>query len=533
MKTKIIIIDPKNGFRNLPGFRHINLDEIAFDLKAPSNVNQINFIYTFMPILANIASIIYGLEFLNRAVDIAFSQLQQYGKETSLCLKDIYEALLTIKPNSFKERGYYDTSKIGLSFILGKQNLFCCRKGLSLEWLFNQNTVLNVRSLTNELQCKLLLNYLLLWFYEKFKNYPESKSLKHLIIVDDASRFVGIDNQFNAAQKTSPLGHILAVLRSAGVATIFASQLPGQIDPAVLSLSRNVAVIGSVNGEKNLKTIQGLISLTHDQKNAIPRFKTREGFVFISDCDWPYPVHGWTPEVEDLPEHDIEPVDCSAMITPWHSLTQNSSMKEIAIKSESPNFSSAMDKLIWDCINYPFDKVRGRVKRLSLSVRIYEAAMNPAIQEGYLLRSMAGKSVYLIATKKAFEKFNIPCPYERSTSIEHAFYVNLTAHKLRQNKTLKVQTEVPIGTNGATIDTTSIDNEGQMTAFEITLNTSNLLSNGAKLQDTAYERIVWLCKDAATSNAVKAYFNKNISLPKELKEKFEYTHFSNFMKGKS
>jgi hypothetical protein len=73
-----------------------------------------------------------------------------------------------------------------------------------------------------------------------------------------------------------------------------------------------------------------------------------------------------------------------------------------------------------------------------------------------------------------------------------------------------------------------MDKSGKMTAYEITLSTSNLLSNAAKLQDTAYEKIVWLCKDAATANAVKSYFNKSSALPEDLTKKFKYLHFSKF-----
>ncbi len=198
------------------------------------------------------------------------------------------------------------------------------------------------------------------------------------------------------------------------------------------------------------------------------------------------------------------------------------------IKNEQSAIKSSVDKLVWDCLNYPCDKVRGHIERLGLSVRIYEAAKNAAIQDGYLLHSMSGKSVYLIATPKTYERFNLPCPYERNTSIEHAFYVNLTGHMLKRYTDLKVRPETPIGSKGATIDVTTIDKSGKMTAYEITISTSNLLTNAAKLQDTAYEKIVWLCKDAATAKAVKSYFNKSSALPEDLAAKFKYLHFSKF-----
>ncbi len=536
--AKITVIDPKSGFANLPNFRHRDLGKTSLDLMSPPNANQNNFIYEFMPILANVCSLIYGLDFLNQAVDIALSQLQQYAeqtsKETSLCLKDIYEALLTIKVKNFRQIGYLDAAKTALSLILGKQNLFTCRMGLSFENLFSQNTVINARSLTNEMQCKVLINFMLYWLYQQAKDLPETKEIKHIIIVDDATRFVGVANQYDANKRTSPLGHILAVLRSAGICVIFATQIPSQIDPAVLSLSRNMIVVGNINGEENLRVIQSFMSLTPAQKNSVLRFQTREILVFVSGSSWPYPVHGWAPFVEDMPLQNITSQDYSNLITPWHCLTEIPQKTETVstapgtVKTE-PTIKSSIDKLVWDCISYLFAKVRERIERLNFSVRIYETAKNAAIQDGYLLHSMAGKSVYLIPTTKAYGKFSCPCPYERNASIEHSFYVQLAAHISKKNQTLaKVQTETPIGSKGATIDVTTIDKSGKMTAYEITISTSNILTNAAKLQDTAYEKIVWLCKDVATANAVKSYFNKTFALPEKLTDKFEYLHFSKF-----
>ena len=539
---KITLIDPKNGFGNLDGFKHLDLDNISLDLEAPSNANQQNFIYEFLPILAQTCSLIFSLNLINQAADIALSQLEYYTKQTNrkttLCVRDIYEALLIIKVKNYRELGYHDSARTALSLIIGKHNLFSCRKGLLLEHLFNENTVINARSLTHEIQCKVFVNYLLYWLYQQAKNLPECKEIKRVIIIDDATRFIGIDHQYDASRRTSPLGHLLAVLRATGTCCIFATQIPSQIDPAVLSLCRNMAIIGNINGEDNLRVIQSFMSLTPEQKNAILRFQTREVLAFISGSAWPYPVHGWAPFVEDLPQQNITSEDYSNMIVPWHSLADISQQKtepdsahsEIS-ENKKPILKNSVDKLVWDCLNYPFDKVRDRIDRLSFSVRIYEKAMNSAIQDGYLLHSASGKSVYLIPTQKAYDKYNIPCPYERNASIEHSFYVQLAAHILKKDITLsKVQAETPIGSKGATIDVTTIDTSGKMTAYEITLSTSNLLSNATKLQDTAYEKIIWLCKDAATATGVKSYFNKSSSLPESLTAKFEYLHFSKFTK---
>ncbi|AQQ71400.1 Type IV secretory pathway, VirB4 component [Limihaloglobus sulfuriphilus] len=525
---KVLILDPKNGFSSLSVFRHLDLGKMSFDLSSPLGVEQDNYITEFMPILANITSVIFGVDFFNRAVDDSLSQLRGYGGDTTLCLKDIYESLAKFKPKSFRTQGYLDAAKFGLSQLLGPSNIFSCRKGLSLDWLFGENTVINARCLTGEVECKGLLNYLLFWLYQKYRNVSETKVIKHLLIIDDSTRFVGVPNTFHSEKRTSPLGHILAVLRSAGVAVMFATQIPSQIDPAVLALSRNMFVVGNINGENNLRVLQSYMSLTPEQKSSILRFQKRESLAFISGSAWSRPVHGWVPFVPDEAEGDVNITDCSNMIVPWHSLTE-------VPKSEAPkpikqvsNVNTALDKLLLDCIHYPYSKVREHIDRMGVSVRVYETAVNSALQEGYLLHSMSGKSVYLIPTKQTYDKFNVPVPYERSVSVEHSFYVGLAAHLSKQCKGLKVQTETPAGQKGATIDVTLINGKAEMFAVEITLNTGNLLSNAAKLQDTSYKKIVWLTKDAASAKAVKAYFNKITSLPNELIDKFEYSHFSKF-----
>ncbi len=531
---KITLIDPKNGFGNRRNFRHLDLNKTSLDLTSPPNANQNNFIYEFIPILANICSLIYGLDFLNQAADIAISQIQQYckqtSKETALCLRDIYEALLTIKPNNFRQVGYHDAAKTALSLIIGKQNLFSCRKGLSLEWLFRENTVINARSLTSEIQCKALITYLLYWLYQQAKNLPESKEIKQIIVVDDATRFIGIEHQYDARRRTSSLGHILAVLRSAGICAIFATQLPAQIDPAVLFLSRSMIVAGNVNGEENLRIIQNFMSLTPEQKNAILRFQTRETLVFISGSKWARPVHGWIPFVEDLQLQSPQNEDYSSTIVPWHSLAKIPQNETNPTEKQKPSYiKSSVDKLVLDCVHYPYQKVREHAERLD-SIREYDSAKKNAVQNGFLIQSRCGKSLYLIATQKAYDKFSIANPYKRATSIEHAFYVRLAEDILKKLTNSRVNVETPIGTKGQTIDITITDKSGNITAIELTLSTSNLMANAAKLQDSAYQEIIWLCKDAATATAVKSYFNKLTSLPPKLTNKFEFIHFSKWTK---
>ncbi len=538
------VIDPKNGFVNLPEFEHIDLSDVSLDLQGPSNVSAYSFVFEFLPILASLCSLIYGLDLVHQAADIAFAQLRLYleqtGKQTVLCLRDIYEALHAIKVSHFRLTGYMDAARTAFSLVLGKNNLFSCRKGLCLDWLFSRNTIINARGLTHELQCRVFLNYLIFWLYQQAKDLPECKKLRHVIVIDDALRFVGNSERFSNQQTVSQLGHMLAVLRSTGIACIFVSQLASSLDPAVISLSRNLVVIGNVNGEENLRVIQNAMSLTPDRKDAILRFQPREMLAFVSGSPWPYPVHGWAPYVADQAMQVVPPLNLSDSIVPWHALTEGPRVQSrptpeaVVVPEEAPAVqppqAGTMDQLTFDCLVYPTDKAGAHAGRMP-SIREYDAAKTAAVQNGLLTASQCGKSLYLIPTPQAYEKFSQTCPFQRTTSMEHGFYVYLAAQALKKDHQLaKVRMETPIGTKGATIDVTTTDKTGVMTAYEVTLSTSNLISNAAKLQDTAYTKIVWLCRDAALAKAVQAHLNKSATLPEVFLARCEYLHLSKFIR---
>ena len=536
---KITIIDPKNGFNDLQGFIRLDLADMSFNMKPPTNVSTESFVQELIPILSNTCGLIYGLSILEQSAELALQRRCSYRKATGndpgICLEDVREALLTIKVSGFRQQGYKDAAVTVLSLVLGKRKLFSCRVGVDLEWLFSQNAVLNATTLTDDLQCRFLVTFLLFWLFQKYRSSTQkTNQLRHLVIVDDASRFVGVNStQFDGHARTSPLGHLLAVLRSSGVCFCFATQLPSQIEPAVLSLTRSLIVIGNISGNEHLNVIKNAMSLTDEQKEAIARFQARETLLFLPGSKWSRPVHGWTPNVV-LPSNPVVTPSYSVPIEPWHSLTQipqsasaQTASSPIPTSSVTPPsvqsvLSADAEKLIYECMANPFENVTEHIKRLNFSVRVYEAAKNDTLQNGFLIASSCGKSVYLIPTMKSYAHFNLSAPYKRAASIEHAYYVRLAEYHLRRLPGLKVQIETPIGPKGATIDLTTIHSNGKMDAYEITLNISNLISNAAKLQGTAYAQIYWLCRDEKTAKAVRAVFNKSTALPAALTNRFVY-----------
>jgi len=219
---KITIISPKSNFPGLPQFRRIDLSTTSLALTSHENIPLRDFAFEFVPILGSLCGLIYGIEFLMQAAEMALLQRQRYikatGKSTDLCIKDIAEALRLVKAGGYRKAGYKDAAQTALGLLLGKQNLFACRKGISLEWLFSQNTILHAHSLTNPVQCQTLLIFLLYWFYRRAKLGGQPNRIRHVLIIDDSSRFTGsVRPQFERQGYTSVLGHIFSVLREAGI----------------------------------------------------------------------------------------------------------------------------------------------------------------------------------------------------------------------------------------------------------------------------------------------------------------------------
>ena len=256
------------------------------------------------------------------------------------------------------------------------------------------------------------------------------------------------------------------------------------------------------------------------------------------------PVHGWVPIVEDPPLSSPQALTSQQLgIEPWHHLADiptqpvditetQSQLQEKVQASEQPaihpvlaGISPVTRKLLWDCVCYPYHSVSTRIKRLGFSGRAFQNAKLEGCEKGLIIESSAGQTVYLIATKKTFEAFSEPLPYKRNVSIEHSFYVGLGCFLLEkdpQNKS--VRSEVPIGKYGAASDIVTLAHNGIIEGWEVTLTTSNILSNVTKYANTSYAKITFLCRNWKLSEAVKAYCRQS-GLDSELLARVEYTHF--------
>ena len=194
----ITIIDPKNGFSDYAPLLNadcIDLSKISFDLKPPTGIKYEDFVLEFMPIVCDGAGLIYSIEIVNDAAAISLKHKDQYtqttGQDTELSLKDIYCDLSLVSNTSFGRRSEYkQAAQTALHRIIGNRNLFACRKGINLKKLFSKNSIINGRCLTDDMECRTLLSYLLYYKYQQARYLPEINNIQQVNIFNECGKII-------------------------------------------------------------------------------------------------------------------------------------------------------------------------------------------------------------------------------------------------------------------------------------------------------------------------------------------------------
>lgn len=246
----------------------------------------------------------------------------------------------------------------------------------------------------------------------------------------------------------------------------------------------------------------------------------------------------------------IQPYKILTKPKKWHSLTEIPKQDEVSVinntivkpstdskdlsNQQPPNalligVSAVLIKLLWDILVYPYSSVSVRIKRLGISARAYEHAKHEGLEKEFFIESSAGQTKYLIPTLKTFETFNMPCHYESNKFIEHGFYKGWGRFMLGQDPRNKsVHLEVKVGNKGSASDIVTVTHDGTRQAWEITLTTTNILSNASKYENTDFARINFLCRDYKLKQAVKACCRES-GLNPDLLARLEYMHFSQLL----
>jgi hypothetical protein len=238
-------------------------------------------------------------------------------------------------------------------------------------------------------------------------------------------------------------------------------------------------------------------------------------------------IKDWRPLTE-LPERDKPVVTENSVVDNDGTVVAADRVNQM-LPPTLQGLSTVLIKLLWDILVYLYSSVSVRIKRLGVSVRSYEPAKLEGLEKGFFIESAAGQTIYLIPTTKAFEAFGMPCPFRQGDLLEHSFYVCWATFLLEKNPRYKsAQTEVKRGDSGSTSDVVTIAHDGTREAYEITLNTTNILANAAKYGNTDFVRIVFLCRNYKLREAVKACCREG-GLNPDLLAKLDYMQFSQLL----
>jgi len=174
-------------------------------------------------------------------------------------------------------------------------------------------------------------------------------------------------------------------------------------------------------------------------------------------------------------------------------------------------------------LNCPY-KQRGR--RLNMSMRQLASAKDELVEKGMVKEVWLGKSLYLAPTDKLFQYLGLLSPYRRNVSLEHSFLVLLTRALLEADPTIqKICIEVAVGTSGRTVDLVAYLKNGERWAYEITLSSSNVTENAAKLRNRGFARVIFVCRDDALRKSVRTIL-RDADFGPDFYSTIEFTIFS-------
>jgi hypothetical protein len=247
----------------------------------------------------------YGLDLLLEASEIALAQRQDYmtrvNEDPGVCLHDVRLALSLTNTGRSRRADYKDAATTVLHLLIGMGNnpLFSNRGGLPLDQILAGRYIMPCPNL-NTFQARFLGLYLFLYMQRVACSLPETMTLRHLTLIDDASKFVGKpDSLFGTKTTHGPWMHTLKILRGSGYGVCVVDQLPDSVLEDVRSLLHCWWAVGGIQGEASQNAVAAAMSLGKEQKQMLGRLQNRE-CVFYGPAGhplYPYPIRGIVPDI--------------------------------------------------------------------------------------------------------------------------------------------------------------------------------------------------------------------------------------------
>lgn len=347
--------------------------------------------------------------------------------------------------------------------------------------------------------------------------------LEVLIVLDEAQQILSRKADWEASNGIAPLASQLLRAREAGIGFIVVPHLLPDTSRAVLAAAKSMLVVGGLSDTASIDIAAQMMNLSPRAKTMIPRLGCGQALVrevgqgaytdaFLVDVDPPVLAKDaiseagrqrlMAPKLAGLPRTTSKPLTnypsiMAELHTPWTAPAPAASQT-----STVPSVTQEMSDLLFDAARHKGDWMVER--RARLNIRDYKIlqGLAQALEAQGLVRQHTirlGRTTYALleVTDHGWRILGQtkPVGYIGHGSLVHTVLISRVARYLASKTWANVQTEFPVGPTGHAVDVYGRSPAGLVTAFEITLSTSNVVSNALRTlaPPSPVQELIFLC----------------------------------------
>lgn len=360
-----------------------------------------------------------------------------------------------------------------------------------------------------------------------------------LVVMDEAQQVLSRRADFESSNGVAPLAMQLLRGRESGVGFIVAPHLLQEISHAVLAAAKTMILVGGLSDSTSIDIAGQMMNLPYVARTMIPRLGRGQALVreigvgnysdaFLVNLDPPLIAK----DAIDEPKRQrlMAPKLAGLPMTPSKPLTSYPSiMAELNLpwKAFNPSSSSGSGSqmpaqeeldLLLDCGRHRDDWMKDR--QIRLKIRDYKVlqrqAQSLAAQNLLAIHDFRlGRASYtfLEVTDVGWQMLGKtrPLHYIGHGGFVHTVLIGRVAGFLKIKRWSNVQPEYPVGPHRHAVDVYGRSPQGVDTAFEITISSSNVVSNAMNTlsSPTAIQELIFLCPVQVECKKVEAILRKD------------------------
>ncbi len=365
-------------------------------------------------------------------------------------------------------------------------------------------------------------------------------ALEVLVVLDEAQLVLSRKADFEAENGIAPLAVQILRGRETGVGFIIVPHLLPDTSRAVLASAKTMFVVGGLTDVMSIDIAAGMMNLPPKAKTMIPRLGRGQALVrevglcdytdaFLVDLDRPginkNAIDEPTRRRLMLPKLAAFPTTISKPLTDYPSImaelnTPWNKPKPAGTASQTTNQPLNQDEfdLLQDCARHRDDWMKER--RIRLNIPDYKRMLKNAqsLEAAGLVRvhdTRLGRATYtfieVIDAGWRMLGLTKPPHYLGHGGLVHTVLISRVARYLTSKKWSNVQTEFRVGPTQHAVDVYGRSPKGLSIAFEITLSTSNVVSNALQTLsvNSAIRELIFLCPVQSDCKRVEAMIRKD------------------------